>query len=236
MEHVQLLKEDPGNQVRLLSRKELLSLHRSGNEEWHCYVPTSYKNKLMAKYKLDELPLLHRVALLPPEIQNQIFTPMLQVMFEKSEQAIEIFCSKPIIKAFQLYCDIKKSITKDELIIPIYVMDENKQNILLSRLNPWYGDYIDPIMYDDEKIEEDEKEYFAGRKVWHVPARLRDRIPPLCGGISCVSTMISIGGMVLLGVGERLGWVMLWSGGGVGCLFLSTVGCAVRCHTEKVEL
>lgn len=240
MEQEQLLKKEKIN----FDLKK-----RSEKEDCFCKISDRYKNSILQKYQEDELPLVHRVAFLPKEIQNQIFPVMLQFMFgsdekdEKTQQAKELFCSRSIIKSLQLYSDIKQSlehkeqnIQKDTLIINMYVMDEDKRNILLQKLNPWYGDYIDPIRFSDEKIEEDEREYFAGKKIWSVAENMRFSGPFHCAVLGCPPLGSFIAGVILVFFDPLLGKIFMAIGGGWGCITSSTLSAILYAETEKKEL
>ncbi len=124
--------------------------------------------KALVRHMSSKLILLGYVTRMPHDIWREMYTKMVDVMFEGDKDFEEKFYSKPVEEAFQLYHMLKKTVGFDKPIAPLYKMNQEKRDIVLSALNPWYGDYVNPILSikEQEQMHEfdvDVKQYFHGK-------------------------------------------------------------------------
>jgi hypothetical protein len=158
--------------LQSMERIPLLEENRSQNNE----IIRENKQALV-RHLYPKLFLLQRAIsipkdiLIPREIWGEIYTKMVDVMFEGDKEFKEKFYNQP--DAFQLYRTIKK-VAGDKPLAPLYKMDQKKRDDILSQLNPWFGDYIDPVMSIEEQqiiheLDGNVRQYFVGKTINSVP-------------------------------------------------------------------
>src|SRR5579864_8990527 len=118
----------------------LLEKNASQNDEVVCE-----NKRALVRHLSPKLFLLRQAISIPKDIWGEIYTKMVDIMFEGDKEFEECFYNKPAAEALQLYRAIKKAVG-DKPIAPLYKMDQGRCDAILSKINPWYGDYVDPVM------------------------------------------------------------------------------------------
>jgi hypothetical protein len=143
---------------------------------------------------------------IPQDVLKEIYTKMIDVMFEGDEDFEKSFCSKPAAEAFQLYEMLRKKIDPSKPLAPLYKMDQEKRDIVLSKLDPWYGTYVNPIVSIKEQqvIHEnsDMQQYLSGKEVTTYPDSINyfsdNEARCMMGSLGCLGIIIGgVGGSVV---------------------------------------
>jgi hypothetical protein len=129
--------------------------------------------RALVTHVFHKLFLLKRVVWMPNEIWQQIHTKAVEVMFEGDKEFEKNFYSKPIAEALELYHTITKTVGRDKPIAPLFKVKQEDRDVLLhslKKVNPWYGDYIDPIISSKEQqhiyeLNPEFRQYFSGKNV-----------------------------------------------------------------------
>jgi hypothetical protein len=160
-------------------------------------------NRKFFVHRSDEFPMLHRVALLPENVHQKIFS----YMFGGDEDAALTFYNKPILEAFQLYHEIKKKVAGDRNIACLYKMRQEKRDMTLQAINLWNSpvpmqDISGFISEDSDEIDEEPGfcNYLAGKEVMLMPDYRECSPVHVCVcGIGC-TIMIFAGATIMGGV------------------------------------
>jgi hypothetical protein len=152
----------------LLQSMEIVPSKKTLQED-ECFSGDCSK-RAMVRHMSHKLMLLNYVAAMPQDIWQQIYTKMVDSVFEGDKEFEESFYNKPSSEAFQLYHDIKNVIEKNKPIARLYKMPQEERNNVLGKIRPWYC----PVMSveDCEQINEfddDIKQYFTGRTMLRLP-------------------------------------------------------------------
>jgi len=229
----------------------------------HELVPFLDKNKLQSDTMVLEnkqalvchlsskLFLLQQSISVPREIWGEIYTKMVDVMFEGDEEFENSFYSKPTAEALELYHAITKKVGRDKPIAPLFKMEQKDRDEffnLLGEVNTWYGDYVDPVI----SIEKQQKiynldpilqRYFSAKNVRVLSYAEMDRYNKgqgtvLGGNFVHVANGISWSVLCCLGgVEAACSSGILASAGaicGIGCLVNSVgLGCLVPVYCDQ---
>jgi len=172
MEIVPLLdKRTPKQEVRnyfenILPTLKVFQIGKSYHD-----LPAECRGKMIC-HMSPKVRMLHRVMLWLPEekIKKQIFMYML----DGDEESANIFCEMPVLQAFELYHEIKRSLGDEKRPIgPLFKLAQEERNFIFNQcnqLNLWHGNYISPVISieDQQKIhelDEDLQQYFVGKEV-----------------------------------------------------------------------
>jgi hypothetical protein len=125
--------------------------------------------RTLVRHLYPRLFLLQQTISIPHEIWGEIYTKMVEVMFEGDKKFEECFYNKPVAEALQLYHMIKKNVG-DKPIAPLYKMNQETRDIIFSQLHPWYADYVNPVMSIQEQqiiyaLDANVRQYFLGKDV-----------------------------------------------------------------------
>lgn len=126
--------------------------------------------RAVVRHMYNKLILLNCVTAMPQDIWQQIYTKMVDSMFEGDKEFEECFYSKPASEAFQLYDHIKCVIGKNKPIARLYKMPQENRNNVLGKFKPWYLPIVS--IEDQEQINEfddDIKQHFTGRTMLRLP-------------------------------------------------------------------
>ena len=169
MEIVPLLdKRTPKQEVRNYFENILPTLKISQIGKSYYDLPVKCRGKIIC-HMSPAVRMLHRVMLWLPEesIKKQIFVYML----DGDEEAANIFYKMPVLQAFQLYYEIKRSLGDEKRPIgPLFKLAQEERNFIFNQLNFWHDNYISPVISieDQQKIhelDEDLQQYFVGKEV-----------------------------------------------------------------------
>jgi hypothetical protein len=198
--------------------------------------------RALVRYVSPKLMLLRHAEPMVSDVWREIYTKMTDLIFEGDKEFEEIFYSKPAIEAFQLYRSIKKTVG-DKPIAPLYKMEQEKRDEILSKIAPWHGSLFHPVMSikDQQQIHEFDdnvQQYFVGKdvRVLSVGEMNAYRLTPFIGGVgmagSCgVASLLWSIHCCALGTKKACSSAVLvpvlGSSLGTGCIFcLVGLGCA----------
>lgn len=284
MDLVPLLKNNLNQESEIYFKKTFSSLKLSKIGGHYDNLSFDCRGKVIL-HMSDNALRLHRIAMwLPKDVQRHIiaymfggYKMMMPVPMEddkeqaeedkqkienikkynnKLDRAIERFFDKPIGKAIQLYYDIKQMIREEDSIAPIYVMNKENRKIFLSKLHPWYADYINPLMNVEERqqideLDEDERRYFQGKQINKLPEDNQHEctlkkigiMVALFGGGLILMEGFLMGGVYCIGGNYVCSEVFLGTAQGIGGCGLCMI-CGLAClntsnfcnHCEKETL
>ena len=212
---VLFLDKNPRKHEQIYFNETLPTLKLSTIGTHYCSLPKDSRNTIISRMS-DELLMLHRIALwLPYDTQKQIFS----IMLEDDPEVIDIFCNKKtVLKAFQLYHTISRSIKSHESVARLYKMPREKRDLVLGKLNRWDFSYARPILgeqdlFEIDILDADSRQYFLGTKAILLSDDEADMVKCKKCGVIMVGgccTWVTIAGGILSVIGGVGGFQLVY--------------------------